>query len=355
MAGFTTPVDDAASQPKRNLQDTIICCLIPFVVVFLSGSLIRTNQYLMKEEHFPYPFVLVISHCFFCSLFSLLLLWCQPKLFPALTDPEKKVTLSVSFYTHSILPISLCFAVSLVLSNMAYMYCTVAFLQMIKQGCLVILMYIMSMIAGLESFSFTQVAILSVLLCATISCIEGELHFSLLGFLVQFSASTFEAAKTIFTALILSGKGQKLDPLSTVLVVMPVTGVVLYMVVLFNNLVVTLGFVPQPTWEDVYEWRGMLMINIINAFALNVSIAVFLKYLAPMTYIFVGNIKDILVVCMSAWMIHEAISKMQVVGFSIQICCALSWSSYKHYGKIVPPDLPSRLLQLVRGSESKES
>eukprot|EP00438_Fugacium_kawagutii_P030055 Skav218601 [mRNA] locus=scaffold2815:7889:9830:- [translate_table: standard] len=337
MGGADAVEDGQTKEQKRSLQDTIICCMIPFVVVFLSGSLIRSNQYLMKEDHFPYPFVLVISHCFFCSLFSLILLYTQPQMFPALTDPEKKVTVSLSFYAHSILPISMCFAVSLVLSNMAYMYCTVAFLQMIKQGCLVILMYMMSMIAGLESFSLTQVAILSVLFCATISCVEGEMHFSLLGFLVQFSASTFEGAKTIFTALILSGKGQKLDPLSTVLVVMPLTGVLLYMVVLFNNLVVTLGFVPQPTWEEVFAWKGLLMINIVNAFALNVSIAVFLKYLAPMTYIFVGNIKDILVVCMSAWMIHEAVSRMQVIGFSIQICCALTWSSYKHYGRIIPP------------------
>lgn len=38
---------------------------------------------LSEEHHFPYPFVLVIGHCIFCSLFALVLLWCQPKMFPA--------------------------------------------------------------------------------------------------------------------------------------------------------------------------------------------------------------------------------------------------------------------------------
>ena len=38
------------------------------------------------------------------------------------------------YYCQAILPIAMCFAFSLVLSNLAYRYCTVAFLQMIKEG-----------------------------------------------------------------------------------------------------------------------------------------------------------------------------------------------------------------------------
>ena len=45
-------------------------------------------------------------------------------------------TIPQGCYITSILPIAFCFAVSLILSNLAYKYCTVAFLQMIKEGLL---------------------------------------------------------------------------------------------------------------------------------------------------------------------------------------------------------------------------
>ncbi|CAL1128001.1 unnamed protein product [Cladocopium goreaui] len=182
---------------------------------------------------------------------------------------------------------------------MAYKYCTVAFLQMIKEGN-IITIYIMALLVSLDTFSYTQVGILVVMVAATWSCVEGELNFSRLAWGTrQGSASTCEAAKTIFQALVLSGKGQKLDPLSTVLVVMPMSGLLLISVLLFKNLVMEVGFAKQPSWSEIVEWKWFLMLNIVNAFGLNVAIAVFLKYLSPVTYILVGNLKDIVVV---SWM-----------------------------------------------------
>lgn len=307
------------------------------MVIVVSTALIRSNQYLMQKENFPYPFILVILHCIFCSLFALALLFIKPSLYPALTDPDKKVELSWHYYSNKILPIALCFAISLVLSNMAYKYCSVAFLQMIKEGN-IITIYMMALVVGLETYSHTQVSILILMLAATWSCVEGELNFSFVGFLVQGTASFCEAAKTIFQALVLSGKGQKLDPMSTVLVVMPMSGLLLGLVLLFNNLVIELGFAQQPSFQELWAWKGFLSLNILNAFLLNILIAVFLKYLSPVSYILTGNIKDICVVCMSAFLIHEAISMTQVMGFSMQVLCVFAWTGYKQYGIQVPKD-----------------
>mmetsp|Transcript_95226 Transcript_95226/g.116590 ORF Transcript_95226/g.116590 Transcript_95226/m.116590 type:complete len:352 (-) Transcript_95226:104-1159(-) len=351
MGGYAAAPEDAALSPqKQTRKDLLFSISLPITVITLSTALIRTNQYLMQDGHFPYPFVLVIAHCIFCSIFAGLLLLCQPHLFPALSDPDKKVDLSMSYYINAILPIALCFAISLVLSNMAYKYCTVAFLQMVKEGN-IISIYVMAYFAGLEKFTITQVSILVVMLCATWSCVEGELNFSFIGLIVQGSASFCEAAKTIFQALVLTGKGQKLDPLSTVLVVMPMSGLLLVGVLLFNNLVVDVGFVLQPSLQEIWDWRFFLALNILNAFGLNVAIAVFLKYLSAVIYILIGNLKDIVVVCMSAWIIHEAISIKQVIGFSIQICCVFAWSSFKQYGSL----MPRAFFETLKGGGSKDS
>lgn len=271
----------------------------------------------MRPEVFPYPFVLIIMHCIFCSIFALVLFVCSPGLYPALTDPDRKVSLTSNTYIREILPISTFFAVSLVLSNMAYKYSTVAFLQMIKESNIV------------------QISILVVMVLATWGCVKGEMNFSLIGLLVQAGSSTCEAAKTICQSLVLSGP-RKLDPLSTVLVVMPVSGLFLGFVLLVNNLLDS-TFVKQPTFSEIYVCRRALFLNIGNAFALNWLIAIFLKYMSPVAYVLTGNVKDICIMLMSAFLMHEDISRIQCLGFVVQIACVFTWSALKQKESQKPP------------------
>lgn len=280
----------------------------------------------MQPEVFPYPFVLIIMHCIFCSIFALVLFVCSPGLYPALTDPDRKVSLTSKTYIREILPISTFFAVSLVLSNMAYKYSTVAFLQMIKESNIVNI-YFMSVLVGIERLSPVHMCILVVMVLATWGCVKGEMNLSLIGFLVQAGSSTCEAAKTICQSLVLSGP-RRLDPLSTVLVVMPVSGLFLGFFLLVNN-VLGSTFVKQPAFSELYACRWALFLNISNAFALNSVIAVFLKYLSPMAYVLTGNVKDICIMLMSAFLMHEDISRIQCLGFVVQILCVFSWSALK--------------------------
>ena len=141
----------------------------------------------MQEGHFPFPFTLVLMHCLFSSAFALALRYVMPGLFPALTDPNWKIDINMGFYLRSILPIASCFACSLVLSNVAYKYCSVAFLQMVKEGNIIVI-YVLSVLFGIEGFSRSQAAILAVMVAATWGCVDGELNFNLLGFLVQMLA-----------------------------------------------------------------------------------------------------------------------------------------------------------------------
>lgn len=315
------------------LRDWLLPCLLPPVMILASASLIRSNQHLMQPAVFPHPFVLVTMHCFCCSFFSGALLLCKPSLFPALTDPDKMVDITPQYYLREILPIAGCFAVSLVTSNMAYKYCTVAFLQMMKESNIVTI-YLMSVAAGIENFSLVQSMILVAMVCATWTCVQGELHFSALGLLLQASSSLAEAAKTIFQCLALAhGSGKKLDPLSAVLVIMPLCGLLLAMVILFHCHAYELSFVTIPTYSQIFELRADLALNVANAFVLNVLIAMFLKILSPVAYILTGNVKDIAIVVMSALLMHESISNQQICGFSMQVALVFLWSALKQLTK----------------------
>ena len=52
-----------------------------------------------------------------------------------------------------------------------------------------------------------------------------------------------------------------------------------------------------------------------------------------------GNIKDIVVVCMSAFLIRESIEPIQFLGFSLQVLCVFAWTFYKQYGQLLPKDI----------------
>ena len=53
-----------------------------------------------------------------------------------------------------------------------------------------------------------------------------------------------------------------------------------------------LGLVREPSLELMWQWRQMLAFNALNSFILNVAIAVFLRYMSPVSYTLTGNIKD---------------------------------------------------------------
>mmetsp|Transcript_46267 Transcript_46267/g.86394 ORF Transcript_46267/g.86394 Transcript_46267/m.86394 type:complete len:340 (-) Transcript_46267:137-1156(-) len=322
----------------RNLVwDWLLPCSLPPALILTSASLIRSNQHLMQPGVFPYPFLLVTIHCFCCSFLSGVLLLGKPSLFPARTDPDRQVGITLEYYAREILPIAACFAISLVSSNMAYKYCTVAFLQMMKESNIVTI-YLMSVAVGIEHFSLAQSMILVSMVCATWTCVQGELHFSLFGFVLQASSSLAEAAKTILQSLALAhGSGAKLDPLSAVLIIMPLCGLLLLMVIIFHHSVCELSFVTLPNYQQIVDLRSALALNVANAFVLNVLIAMFLKILSPVTYILTGNVKDIAIVVMSAVLMHDSISSLQVCGFSMQITLVFMWSALKQLTKIEKP------------------
>ena len=45
---------------------------------------------------------------------------------------EKSSDMNISFYMKAILPIGLCFSMSLILSNVVYLYLSMSFIQMLK-------------------------------------------------------------------------------------------------------------------------------------------------------------------------------------------------------------------------------
>ena len=117
------PKSQTPTAAKYKLSATII---IPIWIV-LSSSVIMYNNYVYNTRHFKFPVFLVTWHLGFAALGTRVL-----QRTTSLLDGAKDVHLTRDMFVRSILPIGLLFSGSLILSNSAYLYLSVPYIQMLK-------------------------------------------------------------------------------------------------------------------------------------------------------------------------------------------------------------------------------
>jgi len=175
--------------------------IIP-VWIFLSSTVIIYNNYLYNTLNFKYPVFLVTYHLGFAALGTRVL-----QRTTNLLDGVKDVHMTKEVFVRSILPIGLLFSGSLILSNTAYLYLSVAYIQMLKVRRAPIFTRASGVNLRLPPQAFTPVAILLIswtfriqdpnkklaMIVLMISsgvalASHGEMKFNLFGFLVQTAA-----------------------------------------------------------------------------------------------------------------------------------------------------------------------
>ena len=87
------------------------------------------NNYLYNTLNFKYPVFLVTFHLAFAAVGTRIL-----QRTTRLLDGAKEVKMSKDMFVRSILPIGVLFSGSLILSNTAYLYLSVSYIQMLKVG-----------------------------------------------------------------------------------------------------------------------------------------------------------------------------------------------------------------------------
>jgi len=348
MAGITV-----ADSQRATFWQTISIVLAGLLYIGVSATLINFNKYLIKPNRFPYSSALVLLHTMMGSCLSGGLFLIKPSLFPSITDSAAKVSIDRRLILRGAAPIAIFFAIQLVLTNTAYLHSSVAFLQMMKEAN-VVLVYGFSLIAALETFSGRHAQVLVCVLLATTLTIQGELHFSLAGFLIQASGQIFESLRIVLQGVLLTGK--KLDPMTYQLLISPLCFLFLASFMGCASFAgPSMSKLGLPPMSLVIAWWPILLANGLVAFALNVSIALFMKMSSPVSFVLAGIVKDCAIVSVSALFMHEDISGQQIIGFSLQLCAILLWSLMKRFPEEFENGMAAGLLSVLLGSGSSES
>jgi hypothetical protein len=320
------------------VRNVAFVALLALCYMAISSGLITFNKFLMHDGRFPYAISLGLLHMACSFTFNCILFFLCPSLYPSLTDTRQRVEINRELVARILLPIATCFAAQLVLSNIAYLHSSVAFLQMMKQSN-VVLVYFFSLALSLEQFCAKRSAVLLFIVGATALTVNGEIHFSYFGFTVQGASMLCEGLKLTLQSYSLSAAGRRLDALTYVMLISPMVLTVLCVIAL--SLQVAWPNAPEalqlPPWHVVMEFKWLLVGNGMLAFAMNVSHALFIKNSSAITFILTGVVlKDVVIVTVASVILQEMLSVPQVVGFVMQLAGIFLWSMMKAVPQLSP-------------------
>lgn len=180
-------------------------------------------------------------------------------------DGRKSVKMTGKIYLRAIVPIGFFFSLSLICGNKAYLYLSVAFIQMLK-ACMPVAVIITNFTMGVAPFNPKQLMNVSAIVVGVVIASYGELRFVLTGFLWQIGGLAFEATRLTMVQAILSSPEFKMDPLVSLYYYAPVCAI-------FNGLTTLFVEAPNMTMNDIYNVGLVtLVLNASVAFLLNVSV-----------------------------------------------------------------------------------
>jgi len=338
-------------RPRAKLSAAAI---IPVWIVLSSGVIIY-NNYIYNTLNFKYPVFLVTWHLTFAAIGTRVL-----QRTTHLLDGAKDVPVSKDMFFRSILPIGLLFSGSLILSNTAYLYLSVAYIQMLKAFTPVAILLI-SWVFRLSEPSRKLLLIVLMISSGVALASKGERWFSLVGFVIQAGGVGFEATRLVLIQTLLHGL--KMDPLVSLHLYAPVCALINFCVIPFTE-----GAAPfRVVWESIVgSYSGamsdvssstvsvvvdtatsvgatsggailaigeevvqtvaphitpfLLLTNALLAFLLNIAAVFLVGVGSGLVLTLAGVFKDVLLVTGSVLIWGGQVSLMQAGGYSIALC-----------------------------------
>eukprot|EP00608_Synchroma_pusillum_P010219 CAMPEP_0198436844 /NCGR_PEP_ID=MMETSP1452-20131203/44217_1 /TAXON_ID=1181717 /ORGANISM="Synchroma pusillum, Strain CCMP3072" /LENGTH=346 /DNA_ID=CAMNT_0044157403 /DNA_START=9 /DNA_END=1049 /DNA_ORIENTATION=+ len=283
--------------------------------MFCSVSMIIFNKAILSTFEFPFPMALTAWHMLFATVCTQILAR-TTSLLPSVA----KGTVTRGDYFGRVVPVAMTFAVSLILSNTAYVTLSVSFIQMLKASTPVVVL-LLSFVCGLEKPSTVYVQIIALVCLGVALASVGEVLFEINGFIAQVLAVLAEATRLVLVNLIL--KQLKLDSLSGVYYTAPACMAAI--------LVPFFCFEYPRLSMDVFTptFCIILLINGCVAFSLNLAVLLLIKNSSALLLTLAGIVKDILLVCLSFFIFASPVAELQVVGFSISLFGLFAYKNYK--------------------------
>ncbi|KAJ5242996.1 sugar phosphate/phosphate translocator [Penicillium citrinum] len=250
--------------------------------IALSSSVILFNKWVLHTAKFNFPLFLTTWHMAFATAMTQILARCTNIL-----DSRHKVPMNAATYTRAIVPIGIMFSLSLICGNLAYLYLSVSFIQMLKATNAVVTLFA-TWAFGIAPANFKTLGNVGIIVIGVVIASFGEIQFDMLGFIIQVGGIIFEALRLVMVQRLLSSAEFKMDPLVSLYYYAPACAVTNGVITLFTD-------VPRMTMNDIYGLGIMTLIaNALVAFLLNASVVLLIGKTSAVVLTMAGILKDIL-------------------------------------------------------------
>ena len=274
--------------------------------ISVSCSMILFNKFVLDQLQFPFPMFLCCWHMVLATVITRIMS-ATTGMLPGVK--EKKV--DTSAFTNKIIPVATAFAISLVLSNKAYIYLSVSYIQMLKAFTPVTVLAF-SFFTGLEKSSAMEFYIVTLICIGVALTSVGETFFSITGFTFQALAIFAESTRLVLTNILM--KELKLDPLSSLYYIAPPCALTIGAACVIFEL-------KDLPFERITtsEFATVLLVNGAVAFTLNVAVVMLIGNTSALILTLAGIIKDILLVALSVVVFGSPVTVLQYFGYAVAL------------------------------------
>ncbi|KAH7294512.1 hypothetical protein KP509_27G004000 [Ceratopteris richardii] len=250
----------------------------------------------------PYPISLTMIHMAFCSTLAFLLV----RIFKIVDA----ISLTRDVYVSSVAPIGALYALSLWLSNSAYIYLSVSFIQMLK-ALMPVAVYSIGVLLSKESFKSTTMLNMITISVGVAIAAYGEAMFNGWGVMLQLGAVLFEATRLVLIQILLTSRGISLNPITTLYYVAPCC---------FVFLSIPWFAVEFPILRGLSSFKPDFMVfglNCVCAFGLNLAVFLLVGKTSALTMNVAGVVKDWLLIAFSWSVIKDSVTLINLAGYGL--------------------------------------
>ncbi|GAA0162008.1 secondary carrier transporter [Lithospermum erythrorhizon] len=327
-------------------KQLVLTYLYLLIYILLSSGVILYNKWVLSPKYFnfPFPITLTMIHMGFSGLVAFLLI----RVFKVV----KPVKMTFEIYLSCVVPISAFFASSLWFGNTAYLFISVAFIQMLK-ALMPVATFVMAVICGTDKLKCDLLLNMLLVSVGVVVSSYGEIHFNVVGTLYQVTGIFAEALRLVLTQVLLQKKGLTLNPITSLYYIAPCS---------FLFLFVPWYLLEMPGMEisQIQFNFWIFFSNALCALALNFSIFLVIGRTGAVTIRVAGVLKDWILIALSTVVFPEStITQLNIIGYGIALCGVVMYNYLKvkdvSASQLPPDSVSDRLAKLQELKMEKKS
>lgn len=310
--------------------------------IFLSFTVIVFNKYILDKSmyNWPFPISLTMIHMGFCSALAVAIV----RVFK-LVEP---IEMTREMYISSIIPIGALYSLSLWFSNSAYVFLSVSFIQMLK-ALMPVAVYSIGVSLKKEAYKGETMANMLAISVGVAIAAYGEAKMNAWGVLLQLGAVACEATRLVLIQILLTSKGIKLNPITSLYYVAPCCLVFLSIPWAFVEYPFLMNRVSS--FELDYMTFGM---SSACAFALNLAVFLLIGKTSALTMNVAGVVKDWLLIAFSWSVIKDEVTVINLIGYGLAFLAVCYYNHLKLQALKANDSQPKHLRPAAEADDEEE-